>query len=172
MPQPDTDQQTVHLLYQQHHGWLVQVLRSRLDGDREHALDIAHDTFERVMRSGLRQALDEPRAYLTTIAKRLAIDGFRRKALEQAYLDSLASQPESMAPSPETMALAMEALHAICKTIDAMPLRMRMVFIMAQIDGLPYAKIAATLKVSVNVVQKDMIKAWQHCYSTAYDTDN
>lgn len=162
-------QQTVHTLYEQHHGWLVQLLRRKLGGDREHALDLAHDTFERLMRGGIRQALDEPRAYLTTVARRLAIDDFRRRALEQAWLDMLASQPEALAPSPETRLLVLESLHAVCKVIDAMPPRMRQTFILAQFDDLPYAEIAQRLNVSLNVVQKDMVKAWRHCYSTAYD---
>lgn len=170
MSQPEIEsQQAVQTLYQQHHGWLVQLLRRKMGADRDHAMDLAHDTFERVMSTGVRRALEEPRGYLGTIAKRLAIDAFRRRALEQAYLEALVSQPAAVAPSPETCALVIEALMAVYRVMDAMPLRMRRIFIMAQAEGLPYADIATALDISVNVVQKDMIKAWKHCYEAVYD---
>ncbi|PWF21473.1 sigma-70 family RNA polymerase sigma factor [Corticimicrobacter populi] len=167
-PKPDIAPDTVSALYRQHHGWLVQFLRRRLSGDHQHALDLAHDTFERVMRTGIAKVPVEPRGYLATIAQRLTIDQFRRHTLEQAYLDSLACQPETLAPSPETTALMLEALAAVCTMLDAMPSRMRRIFMLAQIDGASYQDIAAQLEISVNIVQKDMLKAWQHCYAAIY----
>jgi RNA polymerase sigma-70 factor (ECF subfamily) len=71
-------------LYREHHGWLVQMLRRRLSGNTENAADLAHDTFERVMRSESRAAFAEPRGFLTTVAKRLLIDQSRRRAVDQA----------------------------------------------------------------------------------------
>ncbi|WP_313062038.1 sigma factor, partial [Pseudomonas rhodesiae] len=44
-------QQQLHLLYRDHHGWLQGWLRKRL-GDREHAADVAQDTFLRLLVSG------------------------------------------------------------------------------------------------------------------------
>ncbi len=41
----------VHRLYRDHHGWLQGWLRKRL-GDREHAADVAQDTFLRLLVSG------------------------------------------------------------------------------------------------------------------------
>jgi RNA polymerase sigma-70 factor (ECF subfamily) len=69
-----------------------------------------------------------------------------------------------LAPSPEAVAEMVEQLNTICETLDAMPRRMRQVFILARMDGLPYGEVAAQLNISMNVVQKDMIQAWQHFY--------
>ncbi len=155
-------------LYRDHHGWLLSFLRRKLNGDRENAADLAHDTFERVLRQDIRPILLAPRPHLTTIAKSLAIDQFRRSALERAYLDALARQPEPAAPSPEQLALVLEALDTLCAMIDGLPQRARAAFLMAQLDGMPYEQIARELRVSVNVVQKDMIKTWQRCYQAMY----
>ena len=58
----------VHRLYREHHAWLVELLSRKL-GNREQAADLAHDAFERILRAGAVQA-GEPRAYLTTVARR------------------------------------------------------------------------------------------------------
>ena len=155
-------------LYREHHGWLVQMLRRRLSGNNENAADLAHDTFERVMRSESRAAFAEPRGFLTTVAKRLLIDQSRRRAVEQAYLETLASRNEAVEPSPETHALVMEALNAVCRMLEQLPPRARRVFVLAQVEGLPYRDIARQLDISVAAVQRDIVKAWEHCYAVLY----
>ena len=42
---------SLHRLYRENHGWLQGWLRKRL-GDREHAADVAQDTFVRLLVSG------------------------------------------------------------------------------------------------------------------------
>jgi len=155
-------------LYREHHGWLVQMLRRRLAGNADNAADLAHDTFERVMRSESRAAFAEPRGFLTTVAKRLLIDQSRRRAIEQAYLETLAARSEDVAPSPETHALVVEALDAVCRMMEQLPARVRRVFVLAQVEGLPYLDVARELGISVAAVQRDMIKAWEHCYTVLY----
>ena len=86
---PDS-QQTVSDLYRAHHSWLTGWLRVRVD-DRHDAADLAQDTFIRVLQSNVAATLREPRSYLATIARGLLIDLWRRRALEQAYLQVLES---------------------------------------------------------------------------------
>ncbi|OZI55721.1 sigma-70 family RNA polymerase sigma factor [Bordetella genomosp. 1] len=155
-------------LYREHHGWLVQMLRRRLSGNSENAADLAHDTFERVMRSESRAAFAEPRGFLTTVAKRLLIDQSRRRAIEQAYLETLAARAEEVELGPETHALVVEALDAVCRMMEQLPPRVRQVFVLAQVEGLPYLAVAERLGVSVAAVQRDIVKAWQHCYAVLY----
>jgi RNA polymerase sigma-70 factor (ECF subfamily) len=120
------------------------------------------------MRSESRAAFDEPRGFLTTVAKRLLIDQSRRRAIEQAYLETLASRSEAVEPSPETHALVVEALDAVCRMMEQLPPRVRRVFVLAQVEGQPYLDIARQLGISVAAVQRDMVKAWQHCYAVLY----
>ncbi|WP_236032564.1 sigma-70 family RNA polymerase sigma factor [Pseudomonas schmalbachii] len=155
-------------LYVDHHGWLKGWLRQRL-GDREHAADIAHDTFLRLLVSGRMPGQQEGRSYLVQIARNLVIDQWRRQRIERAYLDSIAHLPEPESPSLEERAMILETLMQIDAMLDRMPARVRAAFLMSQFEGLGYGQIAERLQVSVSSVQKYMIRAIQSCYQVLYD---
>ncbi|QHG65096.1 sigma-70 family RNA polymerase sigma factor [Pseudomonas putida] len=154
-------------LYLAHHSWVVSLLRRRL-GNREQAMDLAQDTFVRLLRSELPAPLREPRAYLSTVASRLCLQHFRRQALERAYLDSLAALEPQHQPSEENRLLVLEALDAVGQVLDGLGGRVREVFLLSQLDGLTYVQIGERLGLTVNVVQKAMLKAYRHCYAEVY----
>ncbi|MCB5189493.1 sigma-70 family RNA polymerase sigma factor [Methylobacillus arboreus] len=156
----------LHVIYQEHYRWLVQLLRRKL-GNVEQAADLAQDTFTRILAANQYHDLREPKAYLTTVSTRLVAQHFRRYALEQAYLDALASQPEATSP----VALVVEALAAISRVLEGLPARTREIFLLSQLDGMKYVDIARQLGISVNVVQKAMVKGFQHCYQAVYTAD-
>ena len=76
---------TVEVLYNDHHHWLTGWLRRKL-GCPESAADLAQDTFVRVLTARETPTLVEPRAFLTTVAKRVLFTFYPRPALERAYL--------------------------------------------------------------------------------------
>jgi RNA polymerase sigma-70 factor (ECF subfamily) len=163
MPSVDlTQQQAVQSLYTDHHPWLCGWLRKKL-GCIDHAADLAQDTFIRVLTQRKALELREPRAYLSTIARSLMIDMFRRRALEQAYLETLAARPEAVDISPEARLLIIETLLEIDQLLDGLGGRTREIFLMAQLDGLSYVEIARQLNVSVNTVKKHAVRALMHC---------
>lgn len=157
----------VQSVYQAHHQWLRSVLQRRL-GNASDAADLAHDTFERLIRADIREPLNEPRAYLRTIASRLLIGRARRAALETAYAETLALQPVPVEPSVEARALIIEALEQVCELLDTLPMTSRRIFLMAQIDGMSYAEIGQRLGLTPNAVQKSLARALVHCYTVVY----
>ncbi|MCU1723731.1 MULTISPECIES: sigma-70 family RNA polymerase sigma factor [unclassified Pseudomonas] len=152
----------VHDLYATHCGWLRGWLRKRLDNSSD-AADLAQDTFVRVIKA--RQALDirEPRQYLSTVAKGLVIDLFRRRALEHSYLEALAALPEREHPSQEEQAIVLETLVEIDRMLDALGDTVKQTFILSQLEGLSYPKIAERLGISLRTVNNHMAKAVEHC---------
>jgi RNA polymerase sigma-70 factor (ECF subfamily) len=152
----------LNLLYRDHHGWLAGWLRRRL-GCAHDAADLSHDTYERLLNSGRLPEAGQARAFLTQIAKGLVVDLYRRRALESAYLDALASLPEAHMPSAEARALALETLMAVDAALDALPARARQVFILSRFEGRTYSDIAQSLGVSVALVRKHMLRAAQAC---------
>lgn len=152
----------VNDLYCEHHGWLHGWLRKRL-GNAFDAADLTQDTFVRVIKA--RSALDirEPRPYLSRIAKGLLIDLFRRRSLEQAYLEALAALPEAVQPSLEEQAILLQALVEIDRLLQGLGPKVKQVFMLSQFDGLTYPQIAEHLNVSVRSVNNYMAKAMEHC---------
>lgn len=167
MPSSSSPHHAVGELYVQHHGWVVQLLRRKL-GNREQALDLAQDTFVRLMSSKTPPFFREPRAYLHTVASRLCVQYFRRQALERAYTESLALLEPGHMPSAEARLLVLEALDAVGQVLDGLGSKVREVFLLSQLDGLTYPQIAERTGLSVNVVQKAMLKAYRHCYLAVY----
>ncbi|MEM9621437.1 MAG: sigma-70 family RNA polymerase sigma factor [Pseudomonadota bacterium] len=165
-----TNPQTVASIYRDHHGWLRGWLHRHL-GCSETAADLAQDTFLRLMRRAPAQAqsLREPRAYLSSMARGLLFNHWRRQALEKAYLDTLANQPEPIVASPEEQQLIIDTLARLAAVVDGLSDRDRQVFLLARLDGLKYKEIADALGISVNVVQKAMGRAMLNCYSVLYE---
>ena len=155
-------------LYSDHHGWLQGWLRRRL-GCSHQAADLAQDTFVRLIVSGRLPAPDSSRAYLTQIAKGLMVDLYRRRQLEQAYLDALSHLPEPQVPSAEERALVVETLLRIDALLRQLPAPVREAFLLSQFDGLTYSEIATRLAISPATVRKYMLKAATACYAALDD---
>ncbi len=150
-------------LYGTHHGWLLGLLRRRLN-DRWDAADLAHDTFIRLLsRSPTETDHARQRSYLATIARGLCIDHWRRRQLEKAWFDSLALRPESTQPSPEQRAIIVETLYEVDAMLARLPSKVREAFLLAQLHGLPYKAIGEQLGVGERMVKKYMAQALLHC---------
>lgn len=154
--------QHLHALYRDNSGWLRGWLHKRLNNAAD-AADLAQDTFVRVLLARTAGTLQEPRHYLATIARGLVIDLYRRRSLEQAYLDALKLCPEVHAPSAEARALVLDSLLAIDRMLDGLGPRTRQVFLAIQLDGLTYEKTAERLGVSVTTVRKHLAAGLMHC---------
>lgn len=156
--------QSIEVLYVSHYHWLVGWLRRQLHST-DNAADLAQDIFTRLLqRPQLVDNVLEPRAWLTTIAKRLLIDKIRRERLERAYTDALALLPEPEMLSPEEQLQLLQALETIDRLLDGLGEKPRMAFLMSRLDGMTYPDIAAQLDVSLSSVEKYMAKAIRHCF--------
>ena len=153
-------------LYHEHHPWLLQWLYKKLECSWQSA-DLAQDTFVRLMTSSACQSqiqqLNQPRSFLATVARRVLIDHFRRKSLEQAWLEQLALQPESVTISVEEQTVILETLCRIDDMLENLGDKVRQTFLMSQLEGMKYAEIAQALGVSVSSVKKYMARATEHC---------
>ena len=161
-----TLQQQVHSLYSEHNRWLQGWLRRKL-GNACDAADLAQDVFLRLLH---RQPVDirEPRTYLSTIARGLVIEHWRRRELELAWLETLAQLPPAHAPSPESRMLFLETLIAIDRVLDALKPQVRTAFLWAQLEGLTCRQIAERLGVSLATAERHLAAALRHCYALRF----
>ncbi|TDS73369.1 sigma-70 family RNA polymerase sigma factor [Comamonas sp. JUb58] len=167
MASPGYSASPIEALYKNHHAWLQSWLRRRL-GNAGDAADLAHDTFIRLMLSPRNvDAADEPRAFLTHVAKGLVVDLWRRREIERAYLETLQAMPEPHAPSPETQLQVIEALVQIDRLLSGLAPRTRQVFLLAQLDGLSLQQISDQVAMPVITVRRHIHKALMLCLEAA-----
>ncbi len=156
-------QQQLHALYSDHHGWLAAWLRRRL-GNAFDAADLAHDAFVRLLaRPREFDSFDGARAYLSTVAKGLCVDLWRRREIERAWIETLAALPEALEPSAEHRAMVLEALCEIDAMLSALPAKAASAFVMAMAQGMTDKEVAAALGVSDRMVRKYVAQAMLHC---------
>lgn len=163
---PDKTVMPIGELYAHHHGWLQGWLRRKI-GCSDHAADLTQDTFVQLLSGSHPNEFGEPRAYITVIAKRVLFNFWRRRDLENAYLDALAAMPEEVAPSMEDRALVLEALAQIDRALAAIPVKAKQVFLLNQLQELTYAEISAELKMPVITVRRYMKLAICACCEAA-----
>lgn len=155
--------EAAHALYVQHHGWLLCQLRRKL-GSSWDAADLAHDTFLRVLlQPDVLPGLREPRAYLRTVARGLLADYWRRRSLEQAWLQALAALPEALAPDPQHVLAIRQTLQQLDDMLGRLPAKAREVFVLSQLQGLGYAQIATRLGLSERTVKRHMARGFELC---------
>ncbi len=154
------------MLYVEHQPWLLCRLQRRLSS-RADAEDVTSETFAQVVESKDVATIAEPRAFLTTIAKRILFHLWRRQDLEKAYLQSLMLLPEAVALSPEERAVLLEAIEQIDRALDALPLPVKKAFLYSRLDRLTYPEIAEKLGVSLATVERYMKRALLQCLQWA-----
>lgn len=163
MPSPEFAlQQKITCLYSDHHGWLRDWLRYKL-GDACAAADVAQDAFMSIITGGSANDIEQPRPFLATVARRLAAHRYRRQLLETSYLEALAALPEATAPSAEVQLLALEALEEVDRALSGLPPQVREAFLLAHLEELSYADIAARLGVSTSSVKQYLSRANRQC---------
>jgi len=149
-------------LHSRHHGWLVSWLRGRV-GNPADAADLAQDVFVRLLRQPDLKALHEPRAYLATVGKRLALNLHRRRSLESAYLDALAARPQALVPSPEEQFLFHHTLLELDEQLESLGSKVKRAFVLAQFEGMTYANIAREIGVTPRTVVTYVARAMAQC---------
>ncbi|MGK8167986.1 sigma-70 family RNA polymerase sigma factor [Pseudomonas aeruginosa] len=172
-PVLSADRGSVATLYRENHAWLRGWLAYRLRSwGREVADDLAHDTFLRILASHdatQREAIRQPRAYLTRIANCVLVSWRRRQSLELAWLETLASLPEPLQASPEQQSVIVEALHEIDALLDTLRPRVKRAFLMATLDGMRQKDIAEVLNVALPTVKKYIHQGYLTCLSLMPD---
>lgn len=169
-PPPSPEPMPVAALFAEHSGWLQGWLRRRL-GCPHQAADLTQDTFVRVLSAAQPLQLREPRAFLTVLAQRVLISFWRRRDLEQAYLEALAAQPVPLAPSPEEFLLVREAVEALDRLLDGLAPKVRLAFLMNRLEERTHVQIADALSVSVATVERYVKQAWLHCLAAQQSAD-
>lgn len=150
-------------LYGNHHHWLLAWVNWRL-GNAADAADLAHDAFVRLLTRPCQfENPQQVRAYLRKMANGMCVDLWRRRSLEQAWLEALAAQPEPTAASAEQQAMVLEALGEIDAMLRDLPPKVAHAFVLAVACEMTDNEVAAALNVSSRMVRKYVARAMLCC---------
>ena len=148
--------------YRELHSLLTRRLK-----DRHAADDVVQEAFTRVL--ALRHAgrpIEKLRAVLHRTAYNLVIDASRRrKVRNHEDLDAQAEDTLHAARStqPEERLCAAQRAAAMLATIEALPPRCREAFVLYKIDGLSQAEVARQMGISVNMVERHVMRGMDAC---------
>lgn len=149
--------------YRELHSLLVRTLK-----DRHAADDVVQEAFTRVL--ALRHAgrpVEKLRSVLHRTAYNLVIDASRRRKLRDH--DDIDALPEDAVPAaarstqPEERLSAAQRAEAMLSTIEALPPRCREAFVLFKIDGLDQAEVARRMGISVNMVERHVMRGMDAC---------
>ncbi|MBF7688548.1 RNA polymerase sigma factor [Acinetobacter rathckeae] len=161
-----SEHQMIHDWYLEHHDWLQQWLSFRIT-DSFNAPDIVQDTFVKLLQT--RQKLfgiQEPKAYLTNIAKNIVIDKHRRYVLEKTYLEALAIQQFE-----QESILAHNDLEKVVEILDFITLSLshstaiaRKAFLMYYFEGYNQSEVAVAIGKSLRTTQSYLADCLSACF--------
>ncbi|MCK4944565.1 MAG: RNA polymerase sigma factor [Candidatus Aminicenantes bacterium] len=138
-----------------------------LTHDRVESEDLFQETWLRVVKH-LDQIQDvkEKRAWIYAIATNLYRDHLRKKRIRLSFMNRAESDPSNTrflgsdsVASPETKIEQREMAAAALKVLDKLPLKMRQVFILREIEGFSYEEIAGLLKLPLGTAKSRMHRA-------------
>ena len=128
--------------------WLDARLRSSEDAN-----DLVQDAFARFLRSESRDGLRRPEAFLNRIVRNLLIDRSRRLSNRTPHVPiDEANAPIARATQEDELELE-QTRRRYRAAVEALPPRMRAVFLLHRVEGLGYKEIATRLAISIRTVE-------------------
>lgn len=166
-PMPAESRPALHELFATHRHTFINAA-ARILGCRSHAEDVVHDAYLKLNGSALTPGIQSQSGYLMRVVRNLAIDLYRRQALEKRYSGS---EEEGMyiatpSASPEAEHEDRQTLEAISSALHDLPERTRYAFEMYRLHGRTQKEIAEELGVSPTLVNFMVRDALVHCRKT------
>ncbi|MBE9570821.1 MAG: sigma-70 family RNA polymerase sigma factor [Proteobacteria bacterium] len=129
-------------------------------GSSEDAQDACQETFMRMVRHNGTISLNSPDSYLFRVARNLATDMLRTRAIRSKYKEAadIEAQP-STAPLSDANLDTQKRRELIKDAISELPPRCREVFVLHQLKDLTYEETAKRLNISPNTVKNHYVKA-------------
>jgi RNA polymerase sigma-70 factor (ECF subfamily) len=146
-------------IYNRFYGLLFIHASKRLNDDEE-AKDVLHQLFESLWVKRLQVAPDgNLSAYLYTAVRNRVLDVFAHQKVESKYVDSLQDYIDQDHVSTDYMVREKQMVLLIEREIDALPSKMREIFILSRKQNKSHKEIALELGLSELTVKTQVKKA-------------
>lgn len=129
--------------------------------------DLTQETFLKCFLAETKATIEDPKAFLITVAKNTALSELKRKARTTTdYLEESTKTNvliDKTRASPETDLDSKRKLTALAKAIAELPDESRQAFLMRKMEGLKYRQIALRLNLPVTTIHRIVAKALIKC---------
>ncbi|MGZ8252631.1 MAG: sigma-70 family RNA polymerase sigma factor [Methylophilaceae bacterium] len=138
---------------------------------RQFAFDVLHDSLVRFALSKNPNRNEQPHAYLQVIIRNLLIDDHRSQKRfvplqtedsddeNRSDAEKSSDYAQTFSPSAEHLLDLQQRIAALQDLINKLPTRCREVFWLYRIEGLGQAEIASQLGISVNMVERHVMRS-------------
>jgi RNA polymerase sigma-70 factor (ECF subfamily) len=127
--------------------------------------DVVQESYLRVWRARARQPIESAKAFLFTVARRLALDLVRREAISPLRdVGDLGALPviEERPDVVETLS-EQDKIRLLSEAIGSLPARCREAVFLHKIRGLPQREVAARLAVAEKTVENQVALGVKRC---------
>ena len=149
-------------LYEHHWNDLCRHIRATFGAGPPDPQDVAQSAFVRYLSIDDHQSVENPRAFLYTTARNIALDITRhhkhanRHSLSAVQDEGAQTIDES---SPERITLARERATALSAAIENLPRRQRQALLLNRLHDLSYSEIAERIGSSKSDVRRQIVRA-------------
>ena len=142
-------------------------LRSKL-ASPEQADDLLQQTFLRLLERNPSTEIENPKAYLITIARHVLADYYRQLAIRfpQGTVDFEDVELEDESHSPFADSVSEEYLDNLADAIANLSLPVQRAFVLSRVYGYTYREVADFLGLSPRTVEKHVAKGLAFCFSS------
>ena len=134
---------------------------ARMLGNPSDAQDVAHDAYARVYEAMDEKCIGQPKAYLFTTARRLALNQIKRRQIAPVRESDgkIIEFTASEAPGVERVVMARQEWSRLEAAIADLPEGCRTVLLLCKVERLSHAEIGAKLGIAVSTVEKQHARA-------------
>lgn len=151
-------------------AWLARAVPHGLQPD-----DVVQEAYARLALLPSVSDIQQPKAYLFQVAKRLISEHIRRAHVIpiESVAELAAAQVPHEGRSPERIVSGHQELERLSVAIDHLPARCRTVFVLRKVDEMSQKEIATHLNISERCVEKRMSRALKALVKALqYPTEN
>ena len=148
------------------HRTLLVNIAARITGCHARGEDVVQDAFFRVQSApSITSSLKEQMGYLLRVVRNLAIDHYRKQALERRYCSHEDADLQQIVDNatPQDTHLHLSTLDVVEHALGELPTRTRYAFEMYRLHGVPQRVLALELGVSPTLVNFMIRNALVHC---------
>jgi RNA polymerase sigma factor (sigma-70 family) len=127
--------------------------------------DVVQESYLRIWKSRAATPIKSAKAFLFTVARRLALDFIRRRQRSPivAVKDLAELFVLEVSPDASEAASTAEEIQILVEAIESLPPRCREIFVLCQIEGCSQSDVARRLALSENTVAVQSARGLQRC---------